>query len=208
MKLDRTLEWDEQQQLVIGTTLHVVLLGALALVQSTRLGGLKQHLDRSSVLVSVEELAPPRLDRVRDVTVALGNSSPHPETAAGTALPERLDLRGEFLHHVLQLDRVGALHLLDHLAIAEDEEGRQPGDAVLPRELSLVVVVDLNECDEVRPREGSGECFVEGRDLLARAAPVGVDCEERRTFVSFRLAVERHNFYAFWRERGMEWRGR
>lgn len=49
-------------------------------------------------------------------------------------------------------------------------------DAIFLSDLLLAVDVDLREGDLGRAREACGELFVNGGDLLAWSAPVGVDC--------------------------------
>jgi len=67
------------------------------------------------------------------------------------------------------------LDLLGDLGVAEEQEGWEGGDAVFLGEGGVVVAVDLGEGDDVGARERLGERLVEGCDLLARSAPVGVD---------------------------------
>jgi len=67
------------------------------------------------------------------------------------------------------------LDLLGDLGVAEEQEGWEGGDAVFLGEGGVVVAVDLGEGDDVGARKRLGERLVEGCDLLARSAPVGVD---------------------------------
>lgn len=54
----------------------------------------------------------------------------------------------------------------------------------------LLVDVDLGEGDLVRAREPRGELFVDGGDLLAWAAPVGVDCGRESQQIESVLATK------------------
>lgn len=153
MNLDNTLERNVEEQLVVSTTLDPILgrsIG-LALVQSTWLGAIEEDLDGAKVLVSVQQLAVPNLNLIRDIAVAswdLG-SLPLAATATARTLPERLDLADQLLDDSPQLMLVCALDLINHLSITEDEERGERGDAVFFGDVLLVVTVDLDEGDGV-----------------------------------------------------------
>lgn len=153
MNLDNALERNVEEQLVVSTTLDPILgrsIG-LALVQSTWLGAIEEDLDGAKVLVSVQQLAVPNLNLIRDIAVAswdLG-SLPLAATAAARTLPERLDLADQLLDDSPQLVLICALNLINHLSITEDEERGERGNAVFFGDVLLVVTVDLDEGDGV-----------------------------------------------------------
>lgn len=153
MNLDNTLEGNVEEQLVVSTTLDPVLgrsIG-LALVQSTWLGAIEEDLDGAKVLVSVQQLAVPNLNLIRDIAVAswdLG-SLPLAVTATARTLPERLDLAEQLLDDSPQLMLVCALDFINHLSITEDEKRGERGDAIFFGDVLLVVAVDLDKGDGV-----------------------------------------------------------
>lgn len=139
--------------MVIGTTLNIVWRCrlVLSLVQSARFRGLEEHLDRAGILIGIQQLQATSLDLIRNIAVTSRDVGPLPRTTAptSTSLTKRLDLRNEPLHDRLKLAGVRSLDLLLYLALAEDDECGECGDAVLLRELLLLIVVDLDEGDGV-----------------------------------------------------------
>ncbi|KAI9172295.1 putative methyltransferase [Paramyrothecium foliicola] len=83
---------------------------------------------------------------------------------------------GSLCDGLAERGRVGALDGLDGLAAMEDYEGGHGGDAVGSSNAGLLVNVDLGEGDLLRARVLLCEALKVRCDHLARAAPVGVDC--------------------------------
>lgn len=73
--------------------------------------------------------------------------------------------------------RVGAADGLDGRAVVKDLEGGHGSDAVRAGNVGLVVDVNLCKGNLVRARMLFGEALEVRRDHLARATPIGVDCD-------------------------------
>lgn len=82
MELDGRLEGDKEEKLVVGSALHPILGSRCTLSQGTRLRALKENLDRTSIVVGIQELTSSELDLICDVAVASGDLGALPDAAA------------------------------------------------------------------------------------------------------------------------------
>jgi hypothetical protein len=69
------------------------------------------------------------------------------------------------------------LDFLEDLAIAEDDKRGESGDLVGGSNVLVGVGIDLDEFDKLEALERLRQLLVDRGNLLARTAPVGVDCE-------------------------------
>lgn len=184
MQLDHCLERSEEQQLIILAALDPILPISLAL-QGARLGVVEQNTDGACVVIRIEELASLDLNLISYIAVASRQTGAPPNTTAGAATATSATARGAAaaghdlasqLHDGLaEFGRVCALNLLVHLAILENDEGRERGDAILRGNVLEHIGVDLGESDGVDAGGSLGKLLENRRDGLARAAPVGID---------------------------------
>ena len=161
MQLQHRLEWHEEQHLLIGIALNPVPVGALAPRQRARLLFAEEHPHAASIPIDIQQFASGKLNLARNILIAARQLGAQPALAtASTAAPfttattDRVHSVVKLSDYLLQLKRVCALNTLDDLAISEDDECRQRGDPVCLGDVLLLVGVDLDECHEIRTREG------------------------------------------------------
>lgn len=184
MELDHGLKRYEEHELLIRVTLYPVFLRFLATRQGARLLLGKQYPEALGWGNNVEQLAAYDLDLVGHILVApweLCTTPRYPRAAPASFSSTGciLHLGVELLGQSGELLGICALNLFYNLAIAENNEGRQRPDLICGGYVLLYLSVHLCKRDNVLARECRGEAFVEGSNLFAGSAPVGVDWEEK-----------------------------